>query len=91
MQNGEIVQLGRCVLAEEDQHALLDEIGDQRPDLRDHRGVPDGLAFGGGHCSTSAMSSAPTPETKLVSLMKLASGPDGEAAWISTVRTFFIG
>lgn len=37
------------------------------------------------------MSLVPTPETNSSSVMKLADGPDGLVAWMSTVNTFFIG
>jgi hypothetical protein len=33
----------------------------------------------------------PTPDTNRSSVMKLANGPDGLVAWMSTVNTFFIG
>src|SRR6476661_8805986 len=86
VQRAHVVQLGWGALTEDDEHPLLDEVGDQRADAGDGRRVPDGFRH-----QTASMSSVPTPETNRSSVMKLASGPDGLVAWMSTVSTFFIG
>src|SRR6478609_4120843 len=86
VQRAHVVQLRRRALAEDDEHALPEEVGYQRADAGDGRRVPDGFRH-----QTASMSLVPTPETKMVSVMKLASGPAGDVAWMSTVGTFFIG
>ena len=88
------MQLGGCVVAEEDEHPV---VATKSPTIAPDRGDRPRRTHLGQRPVVAEVTARlhvvrlDTPDTNSSSVMNWASGPAGDVAWMSTVSTFFIG